>query len=113
LEASQAQLAAVGEKLRRLDEEIAAFKASAVREMEVERQRLKQAAAEEAERALQAARAQLEMATRAARMELKAYAAQQAVELAEEIIRRQLDAAGRRRLVNQFIASLDAKKPQN
>jgi F-type H+-transporting ATPase subunit b len=104
LEASQAQLKTVEEKLLHLEEEIAAFKASAAREMEAERQRLKLAAAEEAEKILQSARAQTEAAVRAAKLELKSYAAAQAVELAEEIIRRRLDEAGRKKLVGDFLA---------
>jgi len=106
LEASQAQLKTVEEKLRHLEEEIAAFKASAGREMEAERQRLKLAAAEESEKILQAARAQTEVAVRAARVELKSYAAEQAVGLAEEIIRRRLDEAGRKKLVGEFLAEI-------
>ena len=110
LEASQAQLKAVEEKLQHLEEEIAAFKASAGREMEAERQRLKLAAAEEAEKILQAARARTEVAVRAAKLELKTYAAGQAVELAEEIIRRRLDEAGRKKLVGEFLAKVDSRK---
>jgi len=106
LEASQAQLKTVEEKLRHLEEEIAAFKAAAEREMEAERQRLKLAAAEEAEKILQAARAQTEVAVRAAKLELKSYAAGQAVELAEQIILRRLDEAGRRKLVGEFLAEV-------
>jgi F-type H+-transporting ATPase subunit b len=106
LEVSQAQLKAVEEKLQHLEEEIAAFRASAGREMEAERQRLKLAAAEEAEKILQSARAQTEVAVRAAKLELKSYAAEQAVELAEEIIRRRLDEAGRKKLVGEFLAEV-------
>jgi F0F1-type ATP synthase membrane subunit b/b' len=104
LEASQAQLKSVEEKLQRLEEVIAAFKASAAREMEAERQRLKQAEAEEAEKILQSARAQADIAVRAAKLELKSYAAEQAVKLAEEIIRGRLDEAGRKKLVEEFLA---------
>ena len=104
LEASQAQLKTVEEKLLHLEEEIASFKASAGREMEAERQRLKLVEAEEAEKILQAARAQTEVAVRAAKLELKSYAAEQAVELAEEMIRRRLDEAGRKKLVEDFLA---------
>jgi len=106
LEASQALLKTVEEKLRHLEDEIAAFRASAGREMEAERQRLKLAAAEEAERILQSARAQTEVALRAAKLELKSYTAEQAVALAEEIIRRRLDEAGRRKLVGEFLAEI-------
>ncbi len=110
LEVSQAQLVAVEEKLQHLEEEIAAFRASAGREMEAERQRLKLAAAEEAEKILQSARAQTEVAVRAAKLELKSYAAEQAVELAEEIIRRRLDEAGRKKLVGEFLAQVESRE---
>jgi F0F1-type ATP synthase membrane subunit b/b' len=110
LEASQAQLKAVEEKLRHLEQEIAAFKASAAREMEAERERLKLAAAEEAEKILQSARAQTEAAVRAAKLELKSYAAEQAVKSAEEIIRRRLDEAGRMKLVSDFLAKVEKSR---
>ena len=109
MEASQAQLKAVEEKLQHLEEEIAAFKASAGREMEAERQRLKLVAAEEEEKILQSTRAQTEVAVRAAKLELKSYAAEQAVGLAEEIIRRRLDEAGRRKLVGEFLAQVESQ----
>lgn len=108
LEASQAQLLAVEEKLRRLEEEIAVFKASARREMEAERQRLRKAAAEEAERILEAGRARFETAVRAAKQELKIQSAQEALRLAERLVREQLDDAGRQRLVSQFVSKLQA-----
>ena len=113
LEASQAQLKAVEEKLRGLEAEIAAFKASAVREMEAERQRLQQASAEEAAKILESARAQMDTALRGAKLDLKNYAAQQSVTLAEELIRTRLDDAGRKRLVTQFVATLESKEQKN
>jgi len=113
LEFSQGQLLAVEEKLRHLAEEIAAFKASAAREMEAERDRLKLAAADEADKIIQSARAQTEVAVRAAKLELKSYAARQAVELAEEIIRRRLDDAGRERLVKDFLDGVEPQGRQN
>ena len=110
LEASRAQLRSVEEKLQHLEEEIAAFRASAGREMEAERQRLKLAAAEEAEKILQSARAQTEIAVRVAKLDLKSYAAEQAVALAEEIIRRRLDEAGRKQLVSDFLAEVESRR---
>jgi F0F1-type ATP synthase membrane subunit b/b' len=71
---------------------------------------LKLAAAEEAEKILQSARAQTEVAVRAAKLELKSYAAEQAVELAEEIIRRRLDEAGRKQLVSDFLTEVESRK---
>jgi F-type H+-transporting ATPase subunit b len=113
LEASRLQLKAVEEKLQHLEEEIAAFKVSAAREMESERQRLKAAAAEEAEKILQSARAQTEVAVRAAKLELKSYAAGQAVKLAEEIIRRRLDHAAQEKLVSDFLMGVEPRERQN
>ena len=113
LETSGAQLLAVEEKLLHLEEEIAAFKVSAEREMAAERQRLAQTTAEEAARILEAAHAQLDRAMRGAKLGLKNYVAQQAVALAEGLIRERLDEPGRRRLVNQFAATLEAKERKN
>ena len=113
LEASQAQLQAVEEKLRGLEAEIAAFKESAAREMEAERQRLQQTIAEEAARILESARAQTNTAVRGAKLDLKNYTAEKAVALAEELIRTRLDEAGRRRLVTQFMASLESEERKN
>ena len=106
LEASQAQLAVIEQKLGGLEEEIARFKADSAREMEAERERLRQTAAAEAERMLAFARAQIESAARAAQLELKAHAARQAVDLAEQTIRQRLDEAGRRQLVERFVREL-------
>ena len=113
LEASQAQLKTVEEKLKHLEEEIGEFKTAAIREMEAERQRLKLAGAEAAEKIIQSARAQTEAATRAAKVELKMYAADQAVKLAEEIIRRRLDDAGRKKLVADFVAGVKPDTHRN
>jgi len=109
LQASEAQLRAIEEKLRGLEEEIARFKAESAKEMEAERERLRQAAAAEAERMLEFARAQIASATRAAKLELKAYAAGQAVGLAEQAIRQRLDEAGRHQLVDRFVREMDGK----
>lgn len=106
LEASQAQLQAVERKLQGLEEEIVRFKADSAAEMEAERERLRQAAAVEAERILHFARAQIDSAMRAAKLELKSYAARQAVDLAEQTIRQRLDEAGRAELVERFVRQL-------
>jgi F-type H+-transporting ATPase subunit b len=113
LDASQSQLQAVEEKLRGLEAEIAGFRASAVREMEAESQRWQQTIAEEAARILESARAQAEMAVRGAKLELKNYTAGKAVALAEDLIRTRLDDPGRRRLVSQFVASLESQERKN
>ena len=106
LESSQAQLAAVEDKLGRLEAEIKAFKASVARDIFAERERLQKETAVEAERILASGRTQIEATARAARVELKSYAAQQAVRLAEQMIRERLDDTVRRSLVSQFVEGL-------
>ncbi len=113
LEKSQAQLEAVEEKLKHLEEEIAAFKASAEKEMEAERKRLAEESAREAERILETARVRTDSATRAAKLDLRIFTAQQALQLAEQMIRDRLDEAARERLVSQFIATLGSEEKRN
>lgn len=113
LEASEAQLHAVEEKLRHLEEEIAAYQASAAREMEAERQRLRQAAEADVARILEATRAQMDALVRGAKLELKNHTALEALSRAEEQIRARLGQAGRERLVSEFVASLEAKERKN
>ncbi len=109
LEAARAQLAAVEEKFSRLADEIEAFKATARREMADERERLRQATAEEAKNLLDAARARMETVLRATKLELKAYAAEEALRAAERIIRERLNEAAGKRLVSQFINGLPSR----
>jgi F-type H+-transporting ATPase subunit b len=106
LEASQSKLRQIEDKLGRLEEEIARFKAAATAEMEAERERLRSSAAEETDKIIQSARTQIEISARAAKLELKAYAAEEAVRLAEELVRRRLDDRGQHRLVTQFVEGL-------
>jgi len=44
---------------------------------------------------------------------LKRYAAQKSVTLAEDLIRARLDDAGRKRLVTQFVATIESKERNN
>ncbi len=106
LEASQVRLREVEKKLARLEEDIGAFKELSRREMEAERERLRQATAVEAEKILESAQARVDAAIRAGILELRQYAAQQALGLAEELIRERLDDSGRQRLVSRFVEEL-------
>lgn len=113
LEASQARITVIEEKLRNLEAEIAAFKASATREAEAERQKLRTAAAEEAEKILESARARMETSTRAAKLELRYFVAEEALKQAEQMIQGRLDEATRKQLVSQFVAKLDVGPSRN
>lgn len=106
LEASQAQHQAAEEKLQHFEQEMAAFRAAALREMDAERERLRQATAREMEKMLASVQTQMETATKQARVELKLYAAEQAVEMAQTMIGQRLDEAGQQRLVRRFVEGL-------
>ncbi len=106
LEVSETRLRAVEQKLTQLEQEIRAFKEAAAQEMVIEHERLRQSTAEEAQKILDSARAQVEASTRAGLVELKVYAAEQALRLAEDLIRRRLDDPTRRRLVGRFVEQL-------
>jgi F-type H+-transporting ATPase subunit b len=110
VEAAEAKLAEVERKLAQVEQEIAAFRADSEREMQAERERLKQTADAEGQRILEFAQVQIEAATRLAKAELKKYAAKQAVELAEQLLRQRMDEQARERLVGNFVAGL--KKPE-
>lgn len=103
LEAARAQLEAVEEKMLRLEEQIAEYKAEAARETQAERERLKIAAGKDAERILRSAGSTIENAVQAAKAELTAHAMRQAADIAERMIREQLDDNSRARLVRRFL----------
>ncbi|HEX5484038.1 MAG TPA: ATP synthase F0 subunit B [Terriglobia bacterium] len=106
LEAAQAQLAAAEEKMNRLEQDIAALRETAGREIEAERGRLRAESEREAERIQESARHTIEAATQAAKLELKEYAAREAIQLAEQMIRQRLDGEGRARLVSRFVQGI-------
>ncbi len=113
LKESQAKLDAVEDKLKHLEEEIAAFRTSAEKEMQAERRRMTEETAREADKILEAARIRIETATRGAKLQLQAFTAQQALELAERMIRERLDEPSRQRLVSQFIETLGSREQRN
>lgn len=109
IEVSEAKLREVESKLANIEREIAAFRADSEREMQAERERLKQSAELEAQRILEFAQVQIDAATRLAKAELKRFAASQAVEQAEALVRQRLDDSTRQRLVGNFAAGLKSK----
>jgi F-type H+-transporting ATPase subunit b len=107
LETAAHQLQAVEQKLQHFEEEMAAFRAAALKEMEEEHDHLRQATARDAEKMMESVRVQMDVASKQARLELRLYAAQQAVELAGKMIAQRLDEISQRRLVSQFVARLE------
>ena len=103
------QLADAEARLARLDQEIAAMRASAEKEAADDAARIKEMAKSDAEKISLAAKAEIEAAERAARMELKALAAKWAVDGAESLLVKQLTAQAQESLVSGFVAALDGR----
>lgn len=105
--AAEARMNELGERIGRLDQEIADIKAQAEHDAQAERERIEQSARDDAERLRAMARLEIEGAFKAARNQLKAYAASQAVEVAENLIRREMKDEDRERLVTNYVEHLE------
>jgi F-type H+-transporting ATPase subunit b len=103
------QLVEAEAKLARLEQEIAAMRATAEKEAAEDATRIKEMAKSDAEKISVAARAEIEAAQRAARMELKALAAKLAVDGAESLLAKQLTAQAQESLVSGFVKSLEGR----
>ena len=103
---AQERLQELEARLAGLDQEVAAIRAEAEREGVREAERIKQAAAADAEKIRLTAQREIEGAMKAARTELRAFVADQSVALAEGIIRREIRPDDNTRMVNKFIDDL-------
>ena len=103
---AQARLAELEARLGRLDQEVADIRAEAERESAREAERVRQAAAADSEKIRQTAQREIEGAMKAARGELRAFVADQAVALAEGMIRREIRPEDNTRMINRFIDDL-------
>lgn len=105
-EDAQRRLAEVEARFGRLDEEVAAIRAEAEVEAAREAERIRQAAAADAEKIRLTAEREIGGAMRAARTELRALVATQAVEMAETLIRRDLRPEDNQQLLNKYMDEL-------
>jgi F-type H+-transporting ATPase subunit b len=101
-----AQLAEIERKLQSLPAELAALKTQGAQDVAAEQARIAQAAAVERDRLIQQTRREIEMRLRVARRELTEHAAQLAVRIAEERIKRTITAEDQMRLVDRYTAQL-------
>ena len=113
LAAADEKLRVVEQKLQGFEKEMAEFRAAALKEMEEEHARMRQATAHEAERLMESVRVQMDVAGKQARLELRLYAAERAVELAGKVIAGRMDDAREKRLVGQFVETLGAGSRQS
>ena len=109
LAAAEEKLHSVELKLQGFEQEMAAFRTAALKEMEEEHARMHQATAQEAEKLMESVRVQMDVAGKQARLELRLYAAERAVDLAEKVIAGRMDDAREQRLVAQFVEKVGAE----
>ena len=101
-----AQLESIQQKLAALPAELAALKARGEEDVRAEEARIAQTAAADRERLIDQTRREVDMRLRVARRELTEYAAQLAVSIAEERIRRTITPEDQLRLVDRYTAQL-------
>ena len=104
--AAVAKLEEVEARLSKLDAEVEAVRAQAQREAADERARIEQQTEEDARKLREQARREIESASKAARASLRAYAAEQSVRLAEEMIRREIRPEDDARIVGEYVEDL-------
>jgi F0F1-type ATP synthase membrane subunit b/b' len=103
------QLREAAVKLTTLEQEVAAFRAAALKESKAEVERLRAATGNEAEKIRAAAKAEIAAAERAARVELKALAAKLAVDKAETLVAQQITPAVQDALIQNFVQGLQGR----
>ena len=104
------QLAEVEARLGRLDQELAEIRLEAEREAAREAERIHEAAAADAEKIRQSAHREIEGAMKSARSELRAFVADQAVQMAEAMIRKEIRPEDASRMLTRYTEELGEVK---
>lgn len=107
--AADAQLREAETKLANLQKEVAELRAFAARESAAEVERLRAATENDAKKIAAAGKAEIEAAERTARLALKALAANLAVDGAESLLAKQLNAQAQEALISNFVKSLEGR----
>lgn len=108
--AALAKLEEVEARLSKLDEEVASVREQSKRESAEERERIARSTEEEAQKMREQAQREIESAGKAARQDLRRFAAEQSVQLAEEMIRKDMRPEDDARLVNLQVEELGGVK---
>ena len=103
---AQAKLAEVNERLSRLDAEVAAIKENSKVEAESERARIVRETQEDIGKVREQAQREIAGAAKVAKHSLRRYAAEQSVQLAEELIRRDIRSDDDARLIKLNVDQL-------
>jgi F0F1-type ATP synthase membrane subunit b/b' len=109
-EAAAAKLAEIDARLNRLDAELTEIRAQAEREAAAERERIEVTEREDVEKLRAMTQREIEAAKKAAIIELRQFAAEKSVELAEQIIRRELTPEDDARLFRRLSEEMQRAK---
>ena len=109
-ESALKRMSEIENRMARLDDEVRALRAQAVKEAEEERARILESAKIEAQKILEMAQREIEGLKKSARLELKAHVADLAVKLAEERLQKSVGSEENKRLVLRFLDSLETAK---
>jgi len=104
--AATAQLAEIDKKLQSLPAELDALRTQGAEDVAAEQRRIAQTAAAERQRLIEQTHREIEMRLRVARRELTEHAAQLAINVAEERIKRSITPDDQLRLVDRYTAQL-------
>ena len=107
---AEARAAQVDARIQKLGEEIEQFRTQSREEMRQEGERIQQETVKQLSHLEHLAQQEIEAATKAARRELKSYAAQLALDLAEQRVRARLKAGTETALVDGFIHDLQGQE---
>jgi F-type H+-transporting ATPase subunit b len=105
-ERASAQLAEIDQKLKTLPAELDTLKVRGAEDVKAEQVRIAQAAAAERQRLLEQTRREIATRLRMARRELTEHAAQLAVQIAEQRIKRSITADDQLRIMDRYTAQL-------
>jgi len=109
-EKARSERADLEERVANIDRELASIREEAEKQANLERERVREQARKDAERLLENARREIGNVTRAAQKELKEYAAELAVDLAENRIGREIKPQDERKVVDRFFVTLGQRK---
>ncbi len=110
---AERRAAEVDKRVSALGADIEKFRVQSRAEMEKEGERIRQETAATIQKLEQQAQVEIESAGKTARRELKAYAANLALDLAEQRVRTRLDAGSENALVENFVLDLKRQESQN
>lgn len=105
-QAAAAQIEAIERKMQALPGELDALRAQGAREIAAEEERIRAAAAAERDRLLEQARREIDLQVKVAERELVAHAADLAVGVASERIRKNITDDDQKRLVDRYVQQL-------